>query len=111
MDIASVRPDTSLMRRIRAPVSVWFQFAEDNNGSYTYICKLLLYGSAEHTKKITFVFLFADINECNRSMALCPYPHQICINEEGSYRCECDEETTGFNFFPENCYIKLLGLA
>ncbi|EDV20308.1 uncharacterized protein TRIADDRAFT_61251 [Trichoplax adhaerens] len=44
-----------------------------------------------------------DIDECQYPKLYCPYPHQTCINKEGSHVCKCDAETTGQRFYSNNC--------
>ncbi|RDD36567.1 hypothetical protein TrispH2_011241 [Trichoplax sp. H2] len=44
-----------------------------------------------------------DINECQQSFSPCNFPHQLCINTMGSYRCQCDKATSNSSFYPHNC--------
>jgi hypothetical protein len=42
-----------------------------------------------HVTYTTVVFL--DINECMRWTFNCTDSSQICVNTDGSYKCECEE--------------------
>lgn len=34
---------------------------------------------------------FSDIDECSEKALACPGLNEACVNEEGSFRCECAE--------------------
>lgn len=34
---------------------------------------------------------FLDVDECKEKAIACPGLNEACINEEGSFRCECAE--------------------
>lgn len=35
------------------------------------------------------LFVFSDVDECKERAIACPGLNEACINEEGSFRCEC----------------------
>ena len=58
-----------------------------------------------------FHFLFVDINECNESENPCLYGN--CVNQVGSFRCECTKpgtalDSTGRVCLGELCIFLLL---
>ncbi len=45
-----------------------------------------------------------DINECNTNLNNCPSEYSVCVNEIGSYRCDCDEENGYYgNYYNNSC--------
>ena len=87
-----------ICQKCHQPESVqWYDVMYDNDVNISYITTATTVNFERNTKYEIIILFFityyicADVNECNNFNGGCQHK---CINEIGSYKCECP---TGFN--------------